>query len=568
MRINYLQLKTDEKVSLQHKISVFVGPNNVGKSQTLKDIRCLMDRQQSPIKTPVILKQDYSCFDIPNLTTIKKHITFKDSITNIDNYTIGGINSNLFGKSNIEAYKPQIENFDNLDDKVKRNTFISWFGKYYISLMDAETRLRLSSETNSFIPQEAQPDNLLQSLFLSPELEGELKQSFKDAFHQDIKLDISQLLKLCIRVGEKVNQIPSDARTAYNVAKDIPKIDDQGDGYRSFAGIVIGLLICKNRIILLDEPEAFLHPAQAFFLGKWIGRNSDKLGSQLLICTHSSNFLSGILTGTQDLNVIRLRRIEDKTSYDILASDIVKQLIGNPILSSQRVIEGIFHKGVVICEADADRAVYQSVASICHNSNREILFIHAHNKQTLALVASILKKTGTPVAIIADIDILRPEKDLDDAYETLVGHPIEQDLKEIQNVLFGSIENRPESEVLQELKTNVDELVVQLKKGEHSLEGARSALKRIQKESTKWSAIKKGGVTALSTDQQGNAIKLIASLSKVGLFVVPVGELEGWINLGITKKNKWIVPALEAINDNKTPEPLVKFIGEILDFFK
>ena len=127
-----------------------------------------MDRQQSPIKTPVILKQDYSCFDIPNLTTIKKHITFKDSITNIDNYTIGGINSNLFGKSNIEAYKPQIENFDNLDDKVKRNTFISWFGKYYISLMDAETRLRLSSETNSFIPQEAQPDNLLQSLFLSP----------------------------------------------------------------------------------------------------------------------------------------------------------------------------------------------------------------------------------------------------------------------------------------------------------------------------------------------------------------------------------------------------------------
>lgn len=568
MRINYLQLKTDEKVSLQHKISVFVGPNNVGKSQTLKDIRCLMDRQQSPIKTPVILKQDYSCFDIPNLTTIKKHITFKDSITNIDNYTIGGINSNLFGKSNIEAYKPQIENFDNLDDKVKRNTFISWFGKYYISLMDAETRLRLSSETNSFIPQEAQPDNLLQSLFLSPELEGELKQSFKDAFHQDIKLDISQLLKLCIRVGEKVNQIPSDARTAYNVAKDIPKIDDQGDGYRSFAGIVIGLLICKNRIILLDEPEAFLHPAQAFFLGKWIGRNSDKLGSQLLICTHSSNFLSGILTGTQDLNVIRLRRIEDKTSYDILASDIVKQLIGNPILSSQRVIEGIFHKGVVICEADADRAVYQSVASICHNSNREILFIHAHNKQTLALVASILKKTGTPVAIIADIDILRPEKDLDDAYETLVGHPIEQDLKEIQNVLVGSIENRPESEVLQELKTNVDELVVQLKKGEHSLEGARSALKRIQKESTKWSAIKKGGVTALSTDQQGNAIKLIASLSKVGLFVVPVGELEGWINLGITKKNKWIVPALEAINDNKTPEPLVKFIGEILDFFK
>lgn len=568
MRINYLQPKIGEQVDLQHKISVFVGPNNAGKSQTLKDIRCLLDRQQSPIKTPVILKQDNSCFEIPTLSTVKKHFTFKDSLVNLDHYTIGAINSNLFGKSTFDAHKPQIENLDNLDDKSKRNTFISWFGKYYIALMDAETRLRLSSETNSFVPQESQPDNLLQSLFLSPELEAELKVAFKDAFHQDIKLDISQLLKLCIRVGEKVNQIPSDARIAYNVAKDIPKIDSQGDGYRSFAGIVIGLLICKNRIILLDEPEAFLHPAQAYFLGKWIGTNSDKLGSQLLICTHSSNFLSGILTGTQDLNVIRLRREGNHTYYNTLSADASKQLIGNPILSSQRVIEGIFHKGVVICEADADRAVYQSVASICHKSNREILFIHAHNKQTLALVAGAMKRTGTPVAMIADIDILRPQKDLDDAYEVLAGHPMEKELKDSQNVLVSYIESRPESEVLQELKLKVDELEDQLNRGEHTLEGARTALKRIQRESTKWSEIKKEGIKALAVEQQKNTKQLIANLSKVGLFVVPVGELEGWIDLGTHKKNKWIIPALETINNGKTPENLVKFIGDILGFFK
>ena len=107
--------------------------------------------------------------------------------------------------------------------------------------MDAETRLKLSSETNSFIPQESIPDNLIQSLFMRPDLESVLRQAFREAFHQDIKLDVSQLLKLCIRVGNDVNQIPADARTAYNVAKDIPKIDSQGDGYRSFAGIVIGL---------------------------------------------------------------------------------------------------------------------------------------------------------------------------------------------------------------------------------------------------------------------------------------------------------------------------------------
>lgn len=568
MRINFLQPKIGEQVPLQHKITVFVGPNNSGKSQTLKDIRCLMDRNNSPIKSPVILKENNSCFDIPDLKTIKKHFTFKDSITNVDHYTIGAINSNLFGKSNLEAHKPQMDNFDNLEDKAKLNTFMSWFGKYYIALMDAETRLKLSSETNSFIPQESLPDNLVQALFQRPDLEEVLRQAFRDAFKQDIRLDVSQLLKLCFRIGSKVNQIPADARTAYNVAKDIPKIDSQGDGYRSFVGIVVGLLICRNRIILLDEPEAFLHPAQAYFLGKWIGTNIDRLGSQLLICTHSSNFLSGILMGTQDLDVIRLNREGDHTNYITLTSDIAKQLIGNPILSSQRVIEGIFHKGVVICEADADRAVYQSVASICHNSNREILFIHAHNKQTIASVARVLKETGTPVAAIADIDILRVEKDVEDTYDALAGHPLEQGLKNRQKSLCCYVDSRPEEDVLMELKSNVNELIAQLNNGEHSLEGAKSALKRIREETSKWSAIKKDGVKALNEEQQINVLQLLDGLAKVGLFVVPVGELEGWIKLGTNRKSKWIIPALEEIHNKKTPDELKKFIGDILKFFK
>lgn len=568
MRINCLQPQIGEQVPLQHKITVFVGPNNSGKSQTLKDIRCLMDSDKSPIKTPVILKNDNSCFEVPDIAAIKSNISLKNSVINVDHYTISSIGSNLFGKSNFEAHKPQIDDFDNQNEKDKRNRFFAWFGRYYIALMDAETRLKLSSETSSFIPHESEPDNLIQALFMHSDLEAVLRQAFKEAFNQDIKLDVSQLQKLCIRVGSKVNRIPADVRTAYNVTKNIPKIDDQGDGYRSFAGIVIGLLICRNRIILLDEPEAFLHPAQAYFLGKWIGTNSDRLGSQLLICTHSSNFLSGILMGTQDLDVIRLNREGDHTNYITLTSDIAKQLIGNPILSSQRVIEGIFHKGVVICEADADRAVYQSVASICHNSNREILFIHAHNKQTIASVARVLKETGTPVAAIADIDLLRVEKDVEDAYDALAGHPLEQEQKDRIKSLCYYIESRQEEDVLMELKSSVNELISQLNNGEHSLEGARSALKRIQKETSKWSAIKKDGVKALNEEQQSNVLQLIDGLAKVGLFVVPVGELEGWIKLGTNKKNKWIIPALEEINNRKTPDELKKFIGDILKFFK
>ena len=567
MRINYLKLKTGAVVELKHKISLFVGPNNSGKSQTLKDIRCLLDRRNSPFKTPVILKDDLSCFDIPSsIQEIFNDVSHKDSLNNVDHYTIEGINSSLTAKNNFEVYKPQLDSYDiNVDNR--RHLFFQWFSNWYIALMDAETRLRLSSETPSFTPSETSPENLLQSLFLQTDIEKILRKAFIDAFSQDIKLDISQLTKLCIRVGNNVNTIPFDARVAHTIAKEIPKIDDQGDGYRSFAGIVIGLLICKGRIILLDEPEAFLHPAQAFFLGKWIGEHQDILGSQLLICSHSSNFLCGILTGTKELELFRLSRDGNETQYTPLTSDVANQLISNPILSSQRVIEGIFHKGVVICEADADRAVYQSVATICHNSNREILFIHAHNKQTLAIVASVLKMTGTPVACISDIDILRPEKDLDDVYSVLAEHPLETKLKNMQKELDDYIDNREENDILKELKDNVDELERQLTNGEHSLEGAKSALSRILKETNKWSLIKREGVNSLEKAQKANAEQLINQLALKGLFVVPVGELEGWINLGV-RKNKWIIPALTLIYERKTPEPLINFVGDILAYFK
>ena len=567
MRINYLHLKNGVQIPLPYKITVFVGPNNAGKSQTLKDIRCLLDREQSQFKTPIILDDDNQCFELPSLRDIKSSINHRDSRSNVDHYTIEGIASNLVGKNSFDVHRPQLERYDESEEN-KRRLFFQWFSRFYIALMDAETRLKLSSETSSFVPEEMSPENLIQSLFLHTESEDILRKAFKDAFNQDIKLDISQLVRLCIRVGNEVSNIPTDARIAHNVAKNIPKIDSQGDGYRSFAGIIIGLLICKRRIILLDEPEAFLHPAQAFFLGKWIGEHQNELGSQLLICTHSSNFLSGIMTGTQQLSIFRLRRERNNTTYTSLTPDVSNQLVGNPILSSQRVIDGIFHKGVVVCEADADRAIYQSVSSICLNSNREILFIHAHNKQTLALVAGVLKQTGTPVAVIADIDILRPHKDLEEVYEVLCGHPLEPELMERRKQLDEYIDSRKDEEVLQELKNNIDEFSRQLSNGEHTLDGAKGALSRIHGETSIWSTIKREGVESLEQEQKTNALQLIDELAKVGLFVVPVGELEGWIDLDVQRKNKWIVPALRTIYNRQTPTALRDFVGKVLAFFK
>ena len=47
-------------------------------------------------------------------------------------------------------------------------------------------------------------------------------------------------------------------------------LDEQGDGFRSYVGVVLSVLLSEGRTILLDEPEAFLHPMQARRLGAWL----------------------------------------------------------------------------------------------------------------------------------------------------------------------------------------------------------------------------------------------------------------------------------------------------------
>ena len=130
-------------------------------------------------------------------------------------------------------------------------------------------------------------------------------------------------------------------------------LDTQGDGFRSFVGVVLSLLMSKGRIVLLDEPEAFLHPAQARQLGHWIAEHSKHSAEQVIVATHNSSFLSGILASDQAVNIFRLNRKGDRTTYTLIPSKATADLAKSPILSSQRVLESVFYKGVVVCEADA-----------------------------------------------------------------------------------------------------------------------------------------------------------------------------------------------------------------------
>ena len=481
---------------------------------------------------------------------------------NVGHHIIDSVTSDFAANSMIriqlESHRPIFENNGTLD-----YTF-QLFSKFRVFYMDSESRLKIASKSPNYIPVENSPANLLQALYGSlGEFDQKLKDAFQKTFGMDIRLDYSSGLELRLAVSKEFEVIPQDPRTAYPVMKKYPSIELQGDGFRSFVAVILSLLLSKNKVVLLDEPEAFLHPEQARRLGQWISDHTEAFPCQVVVATHNANFLSGLLSGSQPADIYRLNRNDDITSFTKITADATQALSKSPILSSQRVLEGIFARGVVVCEADSDRIIYNSVA-IHEHSNQEILFIHAHNKQTVKSVVTLLNNASIPTVAIVDIDIMNSEAELS---QTLQAFNSTEDMTEIlalRTVVAGHIEELSEDEVLDKIKFKVEEFLTQIRGNEHNLSGAKGALNRIRSEATKWSQLKKGGLDYLDSPFKEQAEKIVADSSKHGLYIVSVGEVEGWMDLGV-RKNRWVIPALEEIHSGRCPDALKEFIGRVIN---
>lgn len=557
MRISKLTTKTGQQLDLGG-ISILVGANNVGKSQTLIDIK---DRMVSGLASkPVIFKE----IEFQKPATIEElfdGLVIKDHPTSVGSQTVTGINSNLTGDENLVINKGSIENQFKRQQNI--NYILGNISKLRLSFLDASSRLSLAKTTQSINPHTDIPKHILHKLLQDELTEKELAKAFKKAFQMSIRFDDSGYKDFCLRVAKQFKNIPEKTRDAFPIMSKYNKLDNQGDGFKSFVGIILSLLFSKDRIILLDEPEAFLHPAQARFLGNWIADQSINFSGQIVISTHNANFLSGILSSNNEINIYRVNRENNKTDYNLLPPEAIEKMTKSPMLSSQRVLESIFHKGVVVCEADADRTIYQTVAQKEFN-NQNILFIHSHNKQTLKDVVNLLVEAKIPVGAIADIDLLNNEHNFKELVEALIGKRISKALLKKRKEIDTSVTNQNDDEILDSVKNDISEFLDQLNNQEHNLDGAKGALNRIRKAATKWAVQKEKGIEGFEEDFQVIVNRFVGSLKSKKLFIVPVGELEKWIPLDV-KKNKWIIPALEEIFAGNTPENLKTFIRTILN---
>jgi hypothetical protein len=252
MKITALHTKNDEVIPLG-KFTVLVGPNNVGKSQTLRDIQTKMD---SGANARTTLITDLDLEKPPTFDDILEGIQVVEDPNNLGQHYLRGLQSNLQSGGNMQANLQSMR--QQYDASADMKFLLGTLAKYRVSFLDASSRLAVAQTAASFNPATHPASNLLQGLFASDDrVEGELRNAFKNAFGMDVRLDYSGMQELTLRVAREFGEVPEDPRKAFPIMNLFNKLDSQGDGFRSFVGVVLSLLLSTGRIILLDEPEAF-----------------------------------------------------------------------------------------------------------------------------------------------------------------------------------------------------------------------------------------------------------------------------------------------------------------------
>lgn len=552
-----------------NSIVVFVGANNVGKSLMLLDINTWLANFRHPSSSKGV--KVTTPFNKDEITTFLEN----DPLTYKKEYYQGPDKKYTFKKNGREMNLPIMEEF--LEKKINSDIFYQFFVKF----LECKSRLSSIDPVQKGDTAELHSNNPMLALEYFEEEEQRLSKIFFEAFETDLVVNrlAGKNTYLCIGKKPTIESEESCFSSTYRQKFDkLKKLHEQGHGMISFATILINCFLGNYKIQLIDEPEAYLHPPQARLLGRMISGNLPSF-TQIFIATHSSDIIKGLLDSNSDrVKIVRLERDGDSNIFTELDNENLKLVWSNPILKYSYVIEGIFHKQVVICEGDADCTFYQAILDNLIDTKKlpslDVMFTHSNGKDKIGEVARALVKLGVPVKVIADFDLLRNNGNkLKELYEILGGNweEIESEIKVINQDIENTYGEKYKSQ--KKIKQELTHILNELQDEKMPLSSkVIQDIKRTVSNTSGWSKAKKIGFSSISRGQTYQKyLSLSAKLNKVGIYFLEIGELENFIPLdvqpdeNILHGGKWVNRIFSTYDLNTSSEYDIakKFISKV-----
>ncbi len=427
--VSEIEFSDGKKIELdKNDIIVFVGPNNAGKSASLKNISELLWNRDKKNKLKVV--KDIVIEKEGEISDLISFLKIKSLDSEESNPTYVGYNYEVYGPSAMKYWN-------------EYKYGLSELSRLFINTLTTEGRLSAANPANNIKITSDVLRHPIHFLQKDDSLEEKFNEYFKQAFDKDLMLHRNAGSEVPFYVGDK--PIPKDGedRQSIGYLREIEKQDtllSQGDGMRSFVGVLLSAFISEHSILFIDEPEAFLHPPQARLLGKMLAKDLP-MERQLFLATHSEDFLKGLIDADKsNLKIIRIQRNDNINIVSVLENSEIKKIWDDSLLRHSNILSGLFHSKVVVCESDSDCQFYSSMFSEGLNikeAQKDVLFIHCGGKHRVPVAIATLKKLDVPLKVISDFDVLNDETPLRQIYEGLGGmwSEVEKDWKLVKGTI-------------------------------------------------------------------------------------------------------------------------------------
>ena len=539
-------------------VTVLVGSNNAGKSTILREVNEWMQQyigqQRPPQKSVTSVSVDARGTAGDMLQWIGRSAPFTINGGSMGFARGGG----LHDPSSLAYRWQQPQN-----GVGELNSFFTFYGNAAGRFsVGGSTEMRESGDDPALHPIHALQD--------SRELRDRISATSESVFGEPLTLDtLGRTIRL--RVGKldapapPIDNIPPDYRAAMT---ELRPLEEQGDGMRSFFGQVLPVIAATYPVIILDEPEAFLHPPQAHALGAELGALAVERGVQIFVATHDRSLLTGLLDSGVEVSVVRVSRSGGPTRAHQLDSDQLKELWHDPVLKYTNVLDGLFHRVVVLGEAEGDCAYLNAALDHLQEATgglprNEMLFIPTGGKDAMWKVARTLRAIAVPVVATPDLDMLSNEASISRLVAAMGGVWGEAEKATWTRATAAQRAAREAAStgnVLDAIAALFDER----REEPFTATIREELLAQARSRESPWAEVKSHGIDAFRGEARRTLLELLTFLESIGIVLVQVGELERLAPEVASRKGPgWLEEALSigAQGNNRTQDHLTRILA-------
>ena len=424
--------------SARATINIVIGANNSGKSQFLKEIR-------STILGNTDRPNGQYANSIDNVITDSIDLSFPENVDDLDDsyeltdHVVRGISGwRVRDYCNVGAQlmpnggyayqslpcsfslqddwrtcldnllRPNGNNYP-LAENERLRQILQFIGPMFVDYAGTEDRLLLSiGEPARGVRDDSY--NTLSAALDADETCSSISQTVRRLFHKDVALDNTTSRQAVIPVVSEDFSIYRNSRDSsekLTYMSNATPLRNEGDGFRSYVTILLTVMGASKPVLLIDEPEAFLHPTYAMELGKQLGAMLSESSAlhNAFISTHSSYFLQGILDSAGfDVSLIRLKRNGAESAFNIVDKVEIEKLKNRSDYSPQ-YIDALFSKQAILVEAPRDAIIYSSLCDKIPEVDNPI-FVSTNGKDAFKGIKEFYAATGLPCRCICDFDII------------------------------------------------------------------------------------------------------------------------------------------------------------------